>query len=88
MAEEVRITCQEFVEMVTDYLEHSLLPEVRKQFEQHAGDCPGCDTYLDQVRRTINMLHQIADEPVSADTKQKLLQAFGQWHNGQKHEGR
>lgn len=86
MAEEVRITCQEFVEMVTDYLEHSLLPEVRKQFEKHAEDCPGCDTYLDQVRRTISMLHQIADEPVSAGTKQKLLQAFGQWHNEQKQE--
>ena len=87
MAEEIQITCQEFVEMVTDYLERSLLPEVRKQFEKHAEDCPGCDTYLDQVRRTISMLHHIADEPVSADTKQKLLQAFGQWQQEQKNDG-
>ena len=85
MAQEIHITCQEFVEMVTEYLEHSLLPEVRKRFEQHAADCPGCDTYLDQVRQTIGMLHQIAVEPVSADTKQKLLQAFGQWQQEQKH---
>lgn len=87
MANENQITCQEFVEMVTDYLEQSLLPEMHKQFEQHAGDCPGCNTYLDQVRQTIGMLHQIADEPVSTDTKQKLLQAFGQWQQEQKHDG-
>jgi len=79
MASENEITCQEFVEMVTDYLEYTLLPEIRKQFEQHAADCPGCDTYFNQVQQTIGMLHQVADEPVSADTRQKLLQAFGQW---------
>lgn len=56
-----------------------ILTEVHRQFEQHAGDCPGCNTYLDQVRQTIGMLHQIAEEPVSADTKQKLLQALGKW---------
>jgi len=77
MASENEITCQEFVEMVTDYLEHSLLPEVRKQFERHAENCHGCDTYFDQIQQTVGMLHQIADEPVSADTRQKLLQAFG-----------
>lgn len=86
MANENVITCQEFVEMVTDYLEHVLLPEMRAQFEKHAEDCPGCDTYLDQVRRTISMLQQVAEEPVSANTKQKLLQAFGQWQQEHKHE--
>ena len=85
MENENVITCQEFVEMVTDYLEHTLLPEMRKQFEQHAEDCPGCDTYLHQVQRTIGMLQQVADEPVSADTRQKLLQAFGQWQQEHMH---
>jgi putative zinc finger protein len=79
MANENEITCQEFVEMVTDYMEQVLLPEIRSQFEKHADNCPGCDIYLNQMRQTIDMLHMIADEPVSADTRQKLLRAFGQW---------
>lgn len=85
MANENVITCQEFVEMVTDYMENVLLPEVRAQFEKHADNCPGCDTYLDQMRQTIGMLHQVANEPVSVDTRQKLLHAFGQWKQEQKH---
>ena len=85
MTNENEITCQEFVEMVTDYMEHVLLPEMRSQFEKHADSCPGCDTYLNQMRQTIGMLHMIADEPVSADTRQKLLQAFGQWKQELKH---
>ena len=84
MVKENEITCQEFVEMVTDYLEHVLLPEMRAQFEKHAGDCPGCETYLDQIRQTIGMLHQIGEEPVSPETRQRLLRAFGQWKQEQK----
>ena len=72
------ITCQEFVEMVTDYMEHVLLPEARTLFEKHADNCSGCDTYLKQMRQTIGLLQQIGDEQVSAGTRQKLLQAFGQ----------
>jgi anti-sigma factor RsiW len=85
MANENVITCQEFVEMVTDYMENVLLPETKAQFEKHADNCPGCDTYLNQMRQTIAILHKIADEPVSADTRQRLLQAFGQWRQEQKH---
>jgi hypothetical protein len=86
MANENEITCQEFVELVTDYLEHVLLPEMRKQFEKHAGDCPGCESYLEQVRKTVNILHQIEEEPVSPATRQKLLQAFGQWKQEHNHD--
>ena len=86
MENENVITCQEFVEMVTDYMENVLLPEIKAQFEQHADNCPGCDTYLKQMRQTIAMLQKIVDEPVSADTRQKLLLAFGQWKQEQKHD--
>ena len=85
MANENEITCQELVEMVTDYMEHVLLPEIRSQFERHADNCPDCDTYLNQMRQTISMLHTISNEPVSTDTRQKLLQAFGQWQQEYRH---
>ncbi len=58
------LSCQEVVELVTEYLENTLLPEMRKQLEEHVAGCPGCVTYLEQVRQTIDMLHQLAQESV------------------------
>jgi exonuclease VII small subunit len=78
MIHENTITCQEFVEMVTDYLENVLLPQARKQFEEHAELCPGCETYLEQIQQTVVMLRKVADEPATPETKQKLLQVFHQ----------
>lgn len=72
-------SCQEVVELVTDYLENVLLPEMRKRLEEHVAECPGCETYIEQIRQTISMLHQLAKEPVSPATKQELLQFFRSW---------
>ena len=70
------LTCQEVVELVTEYLENALLPETRKRLEEHIAECPGCTTYIEQVRLTIGMLRQPAEEPVFPATKQELLRHF------------
>ncbi len=81
MAIEDRLSCQEVVELVTEYLENALLSEVHEQFEEHFANCPGCTNYVQQVRLTIDMLHQLAQEPAFPGTKQELLQFF---RNGKK----
>jgi predicted anti-sigma-YlaC factor YlaD len=73
------LSCQEVVELVTDYLENALLPEMRKRLEEHVAECPGCETYIEQIRQTISMLQQIAQEQVAPATKQELLQLFHSW---------
>ncbi len=73
------LSCQEVVELVTEYLENTLLPEMRKQLEEHVAGCPGCVTYLEQVRQTIDMLHQLAQESVFSASKQELLEIFRTW---------
>jgi len=76
------LTCKEVVELVTDYLENVLLPGLRKQFEVHVADCPGCTNYIEQVRLTVGMLHRLAQEPVFPETKQELLEVFRNWKQG------
>jgi predicted anti-sigma-YlaC factor YlaD len=78
MADERTMSCQEFVELVTEYLENNLLPEVRELFDEHRGVCPGCETYFEQIRQTISTLRSIGEEQVPPETKQKLLLAFRQ----------
>jgi len=43
------LTCQEVVELVTEYLENTLLPEMRKRLEEHVVECSGCENYIEQV---------------------------------------
>ena len=76
------ITCKEVVELVTDYLEQTLLPEAQTRFEAHVADCPGCETYIAQVQKTIAMLRKLTEEQLFADTKEDLLEMFREWKKG------
>ncbi len=78
------LSCQEVVELVTDYLEQALLPETQSQFEEHIVKCPGCNTFLEQVQQTINMLRRLAEQQTFPETKQDLLEIFRNW---KQHEG-
>jgi len=73
------LNCQEVVELVTDYLEQALLPEKQAQFEEHIEECPGCDTYLEQVQQTILMLRKLSEQQTFPETKQDLLELFRNW---------
>jgi predicted anti-sigma-YlaC factor YlaD len=79
MATDDELTCQEFVELVTDYLENALLADKIKQIEEHLADCPGCDAYLEQIRQSIGLLRHLSSQPILPGTKQELLQVFLNW---------
>jgi predicted anti-sigma-YlaC factor YlaD len=82
MPTEDELSCQQVVELVTDYLENALLPETQKRLEEHVAECPGCENYIEQMQLTIDMLHQIARTSAFPATKQELLQLFRDWKKG------
>jgi len=69
-----KLTCKEAVELVTDYLEAALLPEMESTFNQHLDACPDCNIYVAQMRRTLQTLRRLADETVSTEEQEELLQ--------------
>jgi anti-sigma factor RsiW len=73
------LTCQELVEVVTDYLEGALPPEERIQFEKHLVMCDGCAIYVEQMRETIRLTGMLREENVSPAASDALLQAFRDW---------
>ena len=77
MAEHV--SCQEVVELVTDYLEQALPPEEASLFEQHINFCDGCEWYLDEMRATIATVGRVREEDVPAETRDRLMAAFREW---------
>lgn len=70
------LTCQELVELVTDYLEGVLDEDATARFDQHLAVCPGCDTYLDQMKETASLLGEIPVESLTDEMRGTLLSAF------------
>ena len=70
------LTCQELVELVTDYLDGALDEETADRFEQHLAVCPGCETYLDQMKETASLLGEIPVETLSEEAQTTLLDTF------------
>jgi anti-sigma factor RsiW len=72
------MTCQELVELVTDYLEGALPREDVARFEAHLTACPGCEVYVEQIRSTIAVT-QAARGDVEPAVVEPLLDAFRDW---------
>jgi anti-sigma factor RsiW len=70
------MSCQEVVEVVTDYLEGKLSPDEVAIFEAHLAICDGCQWYLDQVRITIDTVGRIEDADVPDELRSTVLAAF------------
>jgi anti-sigma factor RsiW len=73
------ITCQDVVELVTDYLEHALDVADTSLFEQHLNRCDGCVTYVDQMRVTVGAVGRVGEEDLPAETRDRLLTTFRDW---------
>ena len=79
MAAQEDMSCKELVELVTDYLEGVLPPQDRIRFEDHLKKCPGCETYLDQMRHIVRTLGKLNEDSVPAAARETLLATFRNW---------
>jgi anti-sigma factor RsiW len=73
------ITCQEVVELVTDYLEGTLPAEKAELFEQHLNFCDGCDRYVNQMRTSVATVGRLREEDLPPEMRERLLAAFRDW---------
>ena len=71
--------CAEVVELVTDLIEGALDAETEQRVIGHLSLCDGCQAYIEQVRRTVELLGDPpAGEPpaLTPQTRDALLAAF------------
>ena len=67
------------MELVTDYLEGAMPRDDVDRFEAHLAACPGCETYLEQVRATVAVTGATAGRTDPPEVS-VLLAAFRDWH--------
>ena len=55
------VTCQQFVELVTDYFEGALAPRMLSHVEEHLVMCDWCVAYVAQMQTTVDSLANLKD---------------------------
>lgn len=76
------MACQDLVEVVTDYLEGALPPDLRQRFEQHLQICDACRSYVEQIRLTIRLSGKVEAPTLPSHARRELLDAFRGWRGG------
>jgi predicted anti-sigma-YlaC factor YlaD len=69
------VTCEQFVELVTDYFEGALPPPTLGRVEEHLVMCDWCRAYTGQMRATVDSLGGLSDQ-VSREPQAPLLAAL------------
>ena len=77
------MTCQELVELVTDYLEDALPDDDRLRFEAHLAECDACRDYVEQFGQTIALSGCVEVEQLPPGLRDELLDAFRAWRGEQ-----
>jgi anti-sigma factor RsiW len=70
------LSCQELVELVTDYLEGTLGWRDRRRVAKHLKSCDPCVRYIEQMRETLDLLGAVPVDTISPEAQAALLDAF------------
>lgn len=69
------LTCRDVIDLLVDYLETALAPEVLAGLEAHLADCAPCRAYLATYRATISLSAR-AQRTAMPDELRQRLRAF------------
>jgi MFS family permease len=61
------MACKQLVELVADYLDDTLSPDMKTRFEEHLAGCDGCSTYLNQTQQVIAELRRLSATPYGGE---------------------
>ena len=76
-------SCQEMIEVVTNYLDDALPRDERQRFERHLSYCAGCGTYVDQMRETIAQTGMVPrEESLPPALREEIVAQFRNWKQG------
>lgn len=73
------LPCNQFVDLVTDYLDGTLDAGLRARVDQHLEACQGCRSVLAQWRETIHLAGRLAEadvDGITPEVRTSLMEAF------------
>ena len=69
------LTCKEFLQELTDYLDSTVDAELRRKLEAHINECPNCFVILDTTQRTIKVYKGMEPQALPPEVHIRLMKA-------------
>ena len=76
MANKKKITCKNFLEELSDYIDGGVEQELRASLEAHLAKCPNCWVVFDETRKTVEIFQNVECHPLPREVHDRLLGAL------------
>ena len=70
------LTCKEFMQEISDFLDEDVDQELRSKLDKHIAECPNCFVILDTTKRTIQVYKGLDPQPIPEDIHNRLMNAI------------
>ena len=70
------VVCMSGVELLMQYMEGALTPDVRTAIEAHVAGCPRCDAFIASYRETPRIVRDATRMEMPADLEASLMAAL------------
>jgi anti-sigma factor RsiW len=69
------LTCKQFLQELTDYMDSTVDVELRRKLEAHITECPNCFVILDTTQRTIKVYKGMEPQAIPEEVHARLMKA-------------
>jgi len=66
-------TCKQMTDLVLDYLNDKLRPNVKRDFQRHLRICPDCVSFLNTYKTTLSASGSIRPEEIPLKVRNNIL---------------
>ncbi len=77
------MTCRELAELLIDYIQGDLEPEIHQHISRHISLCPPCEAFVATYRITIQMTRQLPPAPMPPELAERLKAVLREGGSGE-----
>jgi len=66
-------TCKQITDLIFNYLNDTLAPAVKRDFQQHLRICPDCVSFLNTYRKTVSLTRSVKAEEIPPIVRDQIL---------------